>query len=79
MDFGVEKISKFHFTGWWVSGVFLIFAPIPGEMIQFDLRIFFRWIGEKPPTNYLYIDPINLGHINVGPYKCRVNFGSTTN
>ena len=21
-------------------------------MIQFDLRIFFRWVGEKPPTSY---------------------------
>ena len=21
-----------------------------GEMIQFDLRIFFKWVGEKPPT-----------------------------
>ena len=22
-----------------------LFLPLPGEMIQFDLRIFFKWIG----------------------------------
>ena len=31
-----------------VSNMF-IFRP--GEMIQFDVRIFFRWVGEKPPTS----------------------------
>jgi len=25
--------------------VFLIFTPKIGEMIQFDVRIFFRWVG----------------------------------
>jgi len=30
-----------------------MFTPIPGEMIQFDLRIFFRWVGEKPPDDQL--------------------------
>ena len=24
-----------------------MFTPIPGEMIQFDLRMFFKWVGEK--------------------------------
>ena len=29
-----------------VVSIFLgIFTPNPGEMIQFDLRIFFRWVG----------------------------------
>ena len=27
-----------------------MFTPKLGEMIPFDLRIFFRWVGEKPPT-----------------------------
>ena len=27
---------------------YLVFNP--GDMIQFDLRIFFNWVGEKPPT-----------------------------
>ena len=27
-----------------------LFSPLLGEMIQFDLRIFFRWVGE-PTTN----------------------------
>ena len=31
--------------------IFCIFIPNPGEMIQFDLRIFFKWVGEKPPTS----------------------------
>jgi len=28
---------------------FLIFTTNPGKIIQFDLRIFFRWVGENPP------------------------------
>ena len=31
-------------TSWWFQ-IFLIFSPILGEMIQFDLRIFFKWVG----------------------------------
>ena len=34
-----------------VSTIFFVFTPWVGEMIQFDLRIFFRWVGEKPPTS----------------------------
>ena len=33
----------------------LNFHPYLGEMIQFDLRIFFRWVGEKPPTRYVFL------------------------
>ena len=29
---------------------YFLFSPLPGEMIQFGLRIFFKWVGEKPPT-----------------------------
>ena len=36
--------------GWWFH-IFLIFTPNLGEMIQFDLRILFKWVGEKPPTS----------------------------
>ena len=32
---------------------FFVFTPIWGFMIQFDLRIFIKWVGEKPPTTYL--------------------------
>jgi len=33
-------------TRWWLSNIFLdIFTPIPGEMIQFDLRMFFKCVG----------------------------------
>ena len=43
---------------WWFQ-YFLIFTPILREDFQFDLRIFFRWVGEKPPTS---------------PYSSRVYF-----
>ena len=33
------------------SNVFLC-SPLPGEMIQFDGCIFFKWVGEKPPTRF---------------------------
>jgi len=29
-------------SGWWFR-TFFIFTPNPGEMIQFDFRIFFNW------------------------------------
>ena len=37
------------------SNIFLEFSPRKswGFMIQFDVRIFFKWVGEKPP-NYRY-------------------------
>ena len=28
-----------------VSNIFGLSSPLPGEMIQFDLRIFFKWVG----------------------------------
>ena len=34
-----------------VSNIFF-FASLFGEDFPFDLRIFFRWVGEKPPTRY---------------------------
>ena len=36
---------------WWFRCFFLVFTPKIGEMIQFDLRIFFTWVGEKPPPS----------------------------
>ena len=39
-------------SGWWFQR-FLIFTPIWGKIsTHFDLRIFFRWVGEKPPTSH---------------------------
>jgi len=35
-------------------------TPIPGEMIQFDLRIFFKWVGKKPPTRQFLVDPTSV-------------------
>jgi len=29
---------------WWFQ-IFYIFTPIFGEMIQFDVRRFFKWVG----------------------------------
>ena len=38
-----ENLNGFH----WLTGGFnlFIFSPLLGEMNQFDLRIFFRWVG----------------------------------
>ena len=34
---------------WWFdSKIFFIFSPKIGEMIQFDLRIFFKWVVQQP-------------------------------
>ena len=33
-----------YVTRWWFQA-FLVFIPISREMIQFDLRIFFKWVG----------------------------------
>ena len=38
---------------WWQLKYCFMFIPtVPGEMIrsQFDLRIFFKWVGKKTPT-----------------------------
>jgi len=33
------------------SNIFGVFTGKIGEMIQFDFRILFKWVGEKPPTS----------------------------
>ncbi len=45
-----------HPSRWWPTQRFLgEFSPRKwGEMIQFDLRIFFKWVGGKPPTRLLF-------------------------
>ena len=37
---------------WWFSQIFIYFHPwcLRFSDSQFDFRIFFRWVGEKPPT-----------------------------
>ena len=45
---------------WWFQ-IFFIFTPKLGERIQFDLRIFFRWVGST--TNYLYTLVLNKSFI----------------
>ena len=32
------------------SNIVGFFIPICGEMIQLDKHVFFKWVGEKPPT-----------------------------
>jgi len=40
---------------WWQLNFFLIFIPNMGEdSTDFDVRIFFRWVGEKPPTRNMF-------------------------
>ena len=43
--------------------IFFIFTPIPGvSWSNFDLRIFFKWVGEKPPTS-------NAPQIFISPFR----------
>ena len=61
---GWGRLQRFHkmensrFRTWgksinfYVGGFIFLFIAIPGEMIQFDDRIFFRWVGEKT-TNWI--------------------------
>ena len=54
---GILAIKKHQNHQWmprWWFQIFFIFTPIPGEMIQFDLRIFFKWVVQ-PPTRCVYI------------------------
>ncbi len=44
--------TLFLISRWWFQ-TFFIFTPIPGGMIQFDLRIFFRWVGSTINSVYL--------------------------
>ena len=39
---GIEIFSRWW--RWWFQ-IFVIFIPTVGELIQFDLRIFFKWAG----------------------------------
>ena len=38
--------------GWWFQKKNYFFTPKIVEMIQFDYRRFFKWVGEKPPIRY---------------------------
>ena len=42
-----ENWSSMYFTRWWQLKDILYVHPLllPGEMIQFDFRIFFKWVG----------------------------------
>ena len=54
----------FSFVLNWVvaTQIFFVFTPKIGEDDSlFDFRIFFRWVGEKPPTR----NPTQNGNIQV--------------
>ncbi len=40
-----KRIQIHPISRWWFQ-IFVIFIPIWGFMIQFDLRIFFRWVAQ---------------------------------
>ena len=41
---------------WWQLKYFWSFHPETwGRWTHFDLRIFFNWVGEKPPTSYILV------------------------
>ena len=40
----------FSLLRWWQLK-YVLYSSLFGEMIQIDEHIFFRWVGEKPPTS----------------------------
>ena len=56
----VGKNTIHGYNRWWFQKKNQ-FTPIPGQMIQFDLRILFKWVGEKAP----YMDTIYLAHLSL--------------
>ena len=57
--FGDQKISGDSLsTGGGSSQIFLIFRPDPwGRFSPIFTSIFFKWVGEKPPTSCIYFSP----------------------
>ena len=45
-----EKHHRNQESGWWWFQIFFVSTPNLGEMIQLDGCIFFKRVGEKPPT-----------------------------
>ena len=51
---------KRTWTRWWFQ-TFFIFIPTWGFMIQFDVRIFFRWVAKNhQPAGVILLCPTNL-------------------
>ena len=44
-----NRVEKLEF---YLGGCNMFYFHPYGEMIQLDLRIFFRWVGKKPPISY---------------------------
>ena len=48
-----EKIIMYSPPTKFLGGGFkYCFSSLPGEMIQFDLRIIFKWVETKPPPRF---------------------------
>ena len=39
----------------WFHFFLNIFLHLPGEMIQFDLRMFFKWVVKKPTNHFPFV------------------------
>ena len=48
LGYCIYKISPKGYLGGGFKD--FLFSPLPGEMIQFDLRIFFKWVVQPPTT-----------------------------
>ena len=57
----------------------ILFLPLPGEMIQFDWRIFFKWVGST--TNYCWWFRNLANHLGFceNPVNNGINYLSTIN
>ena len=38
-----------------MAQIFFSFSPIPGDMSQFDLHIFFRWVGKHHQLAMIFV------------------------
>ena len=45
----------------------MIFTPILGEIIQIDLRIFFKWVGST--TNQLHSGNLNIAGLEFSKHE----------
>ena len=53
-DFTIDIYNSQRIYQWVVAFHVFYSHLFLGEGFQFDYRIFFKWVGEKPPTTYIY-------------------------
>ena len=49
------NLRGFKQARWWFQKFYFLSTPIWGRFFKFDVFIFFKWVGEKPPTSKIFI------------------------